>query len=165
MCVLNREPKSIVQLALLFILVCFSMGCDDSLVYIKGTVTLDGELLEGASVTFFRADIRGRPAAGVTDESGSFDLTSYQKGDGLPPGDYKVTITKVVDGEDFRTSSSLVEEKHRSAYKKAKPFNPQYPRLKRVLPEVYGSLKDTPLACTVPSTEELRFDLESSPAG
>ena len=85
--------------------------------------------------------------------------------DGLPPGEYRVTISKAVDGEDFKTSSSTLEEKHRQAYKKARPYNPEAPKLRRVLPALYGKYRNTPFSCTVPLTSELKFELESSPSG
>jgi len=157
-------PNPMLRLALLSLAIIWAVGCDNGLIMIKGTVTLDGEPLQGATVTFMRSDGKGRPAAGLTSEAGTFELTSFQINDGLPPGEYRVTITKVIDGKDFKTSSSSIEEKHRVAYAKAKSFSPEFPALKKVLPPVYENPQKTPFSCTVPLTSELRFDVESSPS-
>lgn len=139
------------------------VGCGDKgLVRLTGTVTLDGEPLEAATVTFMRTDGKGRPASGLTSADGAFELTSFRSGDGLPPGEYRVTISKVVDGADFRTSSNSIEEKHRAAYSKAKSFNPEFPALKKVLPPTYENPQSTPFSCSVPPTGELQFDVEST---
>ena len=139
-------------------------GCNDSgLVQIEGLVTLDGEPLQSATVTFMRSDGKGRPAAGVTNEEGFFELSSFRQNDGLPPGEYGVTISKAVDGKDFKTASKIIEEKHRAAYKKAKSYNPEFPANKFVIPKVYRDPKKTPFSCTVPLTDELRFELKSEP--
>ena len=152
------------RIARLLVPICMTLGCGSDMVQVTGMVSLDGEPLEGATVTFFRADGKGRPAAGITDPQGSFNMTSYQANDGLPPGDYKVTITKVVNGTDFKTSSASLEKKHRTAYAKAKPVSPEVPDMKKVLPLLYENPRETPFTCRVPPDEELRFELESSPA-
>lgn len=140
-----------------------TVGCDNGLVPIRGVVTLDGEPLQHATVTFMRTDQKGRPASGLTGDDGSFDLTTYQASDGLPPGDYRVLISKVVDGKDFKTASSTLEEKHRAAYKRAKSFNPEFPQFRKILPALYEHPTKTPFSCTVPLSSELRCELESDP--
>jgi hypothetical protein len=57
-----------------------------------------GEAAVGATVLFTRVD--GDPndkeivnAYGVVDEWGEYKLTTYEKGDGVPEGEYVVTIT------------------------------------------------------------------------
>lgn len=157
--------RQLVDFAQVFVLLSLTTGCDDGMIRVTGTITMDGEPLEAATVTFMRADGKGRPAAGLTDEIGVFELTSFRVNDGLPAGDYLVTITKIVDGKDFRTSSSSIEAKHRDAYKKAKSFSPQYPELKKVLPAIYGNPRATPFSCTIPPTGELAFEIDSSGAG
>lgn len=64
------------------------------LVPVKGTVTLDGEPVEGATV-YFSCPAAPRSASGVTDSNGNFTLTSYDSGDGAVPGEHVVTIIKV----------------------------------------------------------------------
>jgi len=63
-----------------------------SLAKVSGTITLDGTPLPGATIRLIpRAG--GRAAVGVTDDSGKYVLTTFQKGDGAAPGTYAVTIS------------------------------------------------------------------------
>ena len=55
---------------------------------VKGKVTVAGAPMAGITVGFTPAS--GRPASGVTDASGNFELSTYSKGDGAAPGKYKV---------------------------------------------------------------------------
>ncbi len=76
-------------------LVATLAGCSGSnMLPVEGTVTLDGEPLEGAAISFVPAE-GGRPCTGQTDADGHFTLASYVAGDGVPPGEYKVTIVKL----------------------------------------------------------------------
>ncbi|MCG6156417.1 carboxypeptidase-like regulatory domain-containing protein [Rubinisphaera margarita] len=58
---------------------------------VSGTVTLDGQPLEGATVTFIPAE--GRSSTGVTDASGNYTLKYSADRDGAVPGQHQVTIT------------------------------------------------------------------------
>ena len=63
---------------------------------VNGSVSVDGKAAAGA-VTFF-CPVGGPPELqklrpmGVTDTDGKFQLTSFEKGDGAPAGQYKVII-------------------------------------------------------------------------
>lgn len=70
----------------------------------KGTVTYKGTPVTGATVTFV-ADGEAPSAFGKTDESGSFELTSFNVGKGAVPGQYRVTITKYTDSEPADVAS------------------------------------------------------------
>ncbi|HCS54557.1 hypothetical protein [Rubinisphaera sp.] len=89
-----------------------SIGCVQSktepayfadLVIVYGKVTLDGNPVSGATITFIPADMSqsGGIGTGVTVISGDYDLTTPQPGSlesqpkGIVPGNYKVTITKL----------------------------------------------------------------------
>jgi len=61
---------------------------------VEGTVTIDAEPLEGASVMLF-PEAGGRPANAVTDAAGKFVLATYGGKDGAKPGRYKVVVTKM----------------------------------------------------------------------
>jgi hypothetical protein len=69
-------------------------GCGgDGKVRVNGTVTLDGQPLEGAIVTFLPVEKgQGQIAHGTTDKDGAFDLTTSRPNDGAFPGEYKVTV-------------------------------------------------------------------------
>ncbi|MDX1969272.1 MAG: hypothetical protein SFV23_18995 [Planctomycetaceae bacterium] len=78
------------------------LGCGGDgrprLIPVSGTVTLDGNPLEGAIVGFQPiADAKEkfqRPPGGITDAAGKFVLGTYDKTDGAPVGKYKVVIQK-----------------------------------------------------------------------
>ena len=70
------------------------LGCDRGprLVPVTGTVLIDGEPVENASVMFTPQE-GGRPASGFTDASGNFSLSTYQPGDGATAGTNLVSVT------------------------------------------------------------------------
>ena len=150
---------------MLVVALLVSNGCDDGLVEIRGVVTLDGEPLQAATVTFADPRGKGRPAGGFTDENGQFLLTSFRPQDGVPPGDYRVTVTKVADGEDFQTNSASIRNKLREAYAASRPTSPYYPNVKNVLPWIYGDPQQTPFRCVVPPTAPVTFGLDSTRSG
>jgi len=66
-------------------------GCGQSpTVKVTGTVTIKGEPAENVQVTFLPAD--GRPASGVTDAQGKFELSTFTQNDGAIPGEQTVTL-------------------------------------------------------------------------
>ena len=79
------------------------VGCGDSLpplTPVTGTVTMDGEALDGANVTLMPAEnTSGRAANGVSDASGNFTLsTTFNEELGTAPGMiggiYSVMVSK-----------------------------------------------------------------------
>jgi hypothetical protein len=61
---------------------------------VTGTVKLDGKPVAGAAV-LFSPKAGGRPASGVTDETGSFALTTLEPRDGALLGEHTVVVTLV----------------------------------------------------------------------
>lgn len=72
------------------------VGCGDSgtlpTVKVSGTVTYNGQPVEGASVAFVPE--KGPPASGETDASGKFTLSTFETGDGAVPGKHTVLISE-----------------------------------------------------------------------
>lgn len=62
----------------------------------KGRVTLAGQPLAKATVSF-QPDGKGNGASGITDDAGTFTLSTFAAKDGAVPGKYKVAVTKVDD--------------------------------------------------------------------
>jgi hypothetical protein len=79
-----------------------SSGCGGSdrpaLVEATGTVTLDGQPLEGAQVVLKPLKVDDpkfkRPARSMTDAQGKFTPNAYGDAKGLPPGKYGVGVSK-----------------------------------------------------------------------
>jgi hypothetical protein len=94
--------RALTQLVSVLGLVSLLLGCGGSgrpsLVKVTGTVTLDGNPLEGAMVAMkLVTDEKSkyqRPSSATTDAQGKFTPQTYGKDDGLPVGKYKVGIQK-----------------------------------------------------------------------
>ncbi|MEW4530989.1 MAG: carboxypeptidase-like regulatory domain-containing protein [Maioricimonas sp. JB045] len=62
---------------------------------VSGVVTYNGEPVEGALVTFTPSELTGSGANGRTDADGRFEMGTYEASDGVRPGSYQVSISKV----------------------------------------------------------------------
>jgi 5-hydroxyisourate hydrolase-like protein (transthyretin family) len=99
-------------------------------------VTFEGKPAAAATVRFYRveADAPNRPryvADGLTDEDGTFRLSTYKAFDGIPVGDYKVTV---VQTGRYATNQTREENK---------------------LPAKYAEERTTPLRITVKAGENV----------
>lgn len=106
--------------SLLFGLLLVLGGCKDSdtgdLVPVTGTVTLDNKELANAVVRFDpTGETKGQGGIGVTDASGKFVLKQRNGKEGVPPGTYKVIISKLVmpDGSDAPPDATTADSKAR----------------------------------------------------
>jgi len=67
-----------------------------SLEPVGGKVTLDGNPVDGISVTFFPGEgNKGNPSTGSTDASGKYTLQHRSGKEGVPAGDYVVLFSKL----------------------------------------------------------------------
>jgi hypothetical protein len=152
-------------------------GCGSSLVKTEGVVTLDGQPVEGATVTFMTEDGK-QTSVGATDASGKFQLFTADK-PGALPGSYKVTVVKTpkVAGAESMSPGNpeyLKQMKEESkdtmaASKKSAAFA-KMPGLaagggaasiKSELPKIYGTPASTPLTAKVPSDGPITLELKS----
>lgn len=64
---------------------------------VTGVVTVDGQPVEGVSVKLVNSKGETGPdvvfPAAFTDTTGKFAISTYEQGDGAPPGDYAVIFT------------------------------------------------------------------------
>jgi hypothetical protein len=130
-------------------------SCSDGKVKVKGVVTLDGNPVEGAMVTFIPENGGGRNAFGTTQQGGSFRLTTLKENDGVLPGNYKVTVTY----EEPVTTAAAANM--RDAWKAFKTAEKQKKPPKYVIPVKYSDPKKTVLKQKVPPDGEVKFDLQS----
>ena len=86
-----------------------AVGCDNrpnanyadaGLAAVSGTVTLDGQPLEGAVVRFYDGVGRGRYAYGQTDASGNYSLQFNSEAAGALPGEKTVVISTAATGPE-----------------------------------------------------------------
>jgi hypothetical protein len=77
------------------LVLCGGCGAEGPvLVPVEGTVTLDGQPVKGASVTFM-PQFAGQPAMGRTDAAGAFTLRTHPHGPGAMPGTHHVSVRKM----------------------------------------------------------------------
>lgn len=95
----------VLGIAIMLIVGC---GGDDRVSAVTGTVTLDGEPIADATLTFMPKE-GGRPGFGITDANGAFTLTTFAEGDGAAHGVHVVTIT-AVEEKVSEKAEELAEE-------------------------------------------------------
>lgn len=115
-----------------------------------GLITLDGTPLPFATVMFApRGATKGIECVGVTDETGKYTLTQTRGGEGVPPGEYTVVVSRYVRGDG---TPIRLDPKEPPANQGAVES----------LPPQYSSSIDSVLVATVPETGgEFKFDLKS----
>lgn len=97
-----------------------SSGPETARVY--GVVTLDGQPLEDATVMFVPSN--GRPATGITDSTGKYELMYTNSRRGATLGEHAVRVSTCRDVEDAEGHTRTFPEKvpakynHRSDLKK-----------------------------------------------
>lgn len=118
---------------------------------VTGTVTYQGQPVEGATVVF-RSDVGMTAAAGRTDATGHFQLASQTVGDGAMPGSYHVGVSKV----DVVAGTITAEEAAKKFSKGPQPDAPP----SDLLPEKY-KLDHSELTAdvTVGGPNSFTFDL------
>lgn len=137
-----------------------SVGCGPSKPSthtVTGTVTFQGDPVEGASVSFSPTEPDIRAAAGRTDSQGKYLLTTFEKDDGAMPGAYKVRVFKFDrEPEPVVITDASDEADYPDDYDPAADDGTPPPQ--HVLPEKYNSHSLTPLSFTVEAGENT-FDI------
>jgi hypothetical protein len=159
-------------------------GCGQSLHSVKGVVTLDGNPVEGATVSFVSED-RKTVCDGHTDASGNFELFTGGK-PGAPSGSFKVVVTKtkpVPGGEQMtpggtdyvkQMQKEQAEGKGKGGGLLSGPGMMKGPGMakgfsgstgpKTELPSVYASADSTPITITLPPDKSpVTVELKSKP--
>ena len=139
-------------------------GCGGHLVKVQGTVTLDGQPLEGATVMFIPVDGVGKPGVGATDQDGVFELSSSNKPqDGVAPGDYKVVITIGEPRLELGLRSGFTKGELEGAYFKAKAERDKAGGVQvPAIPAAYKQASTTPLQQHVPPDGPVVINLPSA---
>ena len=101
-----RNWKFLVALvALVAIVGCTEPSTRPATLEVTGTVTYNGQPVDGARVTFSPTG-DGDAASGTTDASGNFTLTSFEDGDGAVAGSYEVAVSKTEGGAAADTGAA-----------------------------------------------------------
>jgi hypothetical protein len=88
--VLNRVRSQLAVAVLTFL--AFT-GCDGGMGQVTGKVTANGQPVVGANVTF-EDPVNHVRANGVTDNSGTYSLSTNAQGDGAPVGAYRIAVVQ-----------------------------------------------------------------------
>lgn len=118
---------------------------------VSGTVTHNGQPVDGAAIILVATSPNGRGATGTTDAQGKITLTTFDPGDGAIPGSYKVRISKTV------LEGAPTEEE--SAAYVARGEQPPSGTLKDYLPAKYKDENTSGLTADIAEGAELKFDL------
>jgi len=95
-----RKRKTFLTITVCLLVLPLLTGCApkglSGLAPAAGIVTLNGDPVEGATISFAPAsdspDVRS--ASAMTDKNGKFVVTTLNYGDGMYPGEYHVFVTK-----------------------------------------------------------------------
>ena len=95
---LRRWLALVVSVVLVLVIGCAKKD-SRALATVTGSITHNGVPVDGATVTFHSTVSGGNekfgPYSASTDSSGKYLLATFGKDPGIPPGLYKVTITKL----------------------------------------------------------------------
>jgi hypothetical protein len=150
-----KRATRFIALALL-VSVPFLSGCGAKPVKVTGTVTLNGQPVEGATVQFVPVNDGGRPAVGTTGADGGFSLTTIENHDGAMPGEYKVVITYNPPVETAPAQNTEQGMKQATqAQSQAKRGKPKY-----VIPAAYTDPAKTPVRQSVPTDGPVKIDIK-----
>lgn len=151
------SPRVLCGLSLFLVVGC---GGDSSLAPVEGVVTLDGKPVAGASVTFTPVE-GGRPAVGETGPDGTFQLTTFESGDGATIGPHQVAVVAVETQAGSGGQSADEDMASLSGYgPKTRPETKKW-----LVPKSYADPRTSGLEYKVEagSTNEADFALSSKP--
>ena len=125
---------------------CF--GGNSDLGYVTGTITIDGEPINYASVTFMPT--QGRASIGLTDSNGVYNLVYVIGQDGALIGQHKVFVTtEVIKEPDYGQGRGIQDPVRQTGRRE-------------LLPKKYCERNFTELTATVKSgSNKIDFELTS----
>jgi hypothetical protein len=148
---MQRRVHIVAAVAVLLVAGCSQKPASNrpQTVPVKGTITLKGQPLAKATVSF-QPDGKGSGASGITDDSGGFVLSTFAAKDGAVPGKYKVAVTKMDDtpsGKDMNDAGYA-------------PPTASSPPPKSLVPEQYADPAKSGLTAEVATGAANAFDFD-----
>ena len=126
-----------------------ALGCGskgDEGIPVAGNIAVDGTPVGNAAVVYIpQGSTAGNGGVGMTDPTGRYTLTTPQGKNGLPPGQYKVTVSLRLnpDGSAPDPNVPPIESKARET-----------------LPAIYADAQKTQLAATIAAGDKKSFDFD-----
>lgn len=102
----HRWVMVLSSLCILSLVGCSPGKASYDMVSVEGSVTLDGQAVEGANVVFHSES--GPSAFGTTDSSGHFSLATHDYGEGAAPGSYLVQINSTPETKNAAGKSDSI---------------------------------------------------------
>lgn len=146
------------------------VGCGESLstVPVTGKVTLDGDPIPAATITFKPVEGgTGMPAVGTTDDNGVYklrDMRSDKAGSGAVPGEYKVGVlwykpSSTASADATGETAGVEEQAEDSRDARQGTTGPE-----ALLPVPYQNANTSGLSATVEAGDknEFNFELDSN---
>lgn len=148
-----------IVLAVCAVMLACQSGCGPKLHKARGIVKVDGKPIDQGTVGFYPV-VPGRPSMAEIQPDGTFELSYLKPGDGLPPGEYKVTIVSDVWKEN--TAAKAREDALEKKMGVQDEMSMVAGELIHIVPIEYNTLDRTPLKQTVSdSSTEFEFDIPS----
>ena len=131
---------------------------------VSGSVSYNGQPVVGATVTFL-CDDAPRPARGVTDKDGKFQLSTFEINEGAVIGEHKITVVKDDPAKSAAApvgpAAGADPSQLTQQYTKAMA-DPSFGKPASLLPVKYATLQDTTLHETVTAEGPNQFVLTLS---
>ncbi|MBQ9873541.1 MAG: carboxypeptidase regulatory-like domain-containing protein [Thermoguttaceae bacterium] len=128
----------------------------------SGVITLDGQPVEGASITLW-PEGNGRSAGAVSDAKGVFTFQTLNANDGVADGTYKVTVTKMsVENAYSDEEAKKFSEAGGKSHKQVFGDRPE-PKSVNALPQKYAKPDTSGLTLTISgASKDLKLELTSN---
>ena len=147
-CELERRLRQCVLLFMAAVVGCGPTSQYPPLGRVGGVVTLDGQPVEGASVSFFPE--QGRSSTSTTDAQGRYDLIYVGSVWGATIGSHRVAIQKVVQDPKY------------VPYPLEQSINDPGPKIVNLLPARFAGTKSELSAVVSKGKNTIDFHLESA---
>jgi len=165
------QHNSFFAMALSALLVLGLVGCSDPdsrYSRVEGTVTYNGQLVDGATIRFQSVDPEGESASGTTDAGGKFTLTSTgakDGGRGALPGEYTVLVIKYEqappDPDQEAHDRGEIDYNELQARQSRRPPGASSGAVsKSLVPAKYGTPRTSDLTATVKPGKNEPFSFE-----
>jgi len=159
-----RLTQSVAFLSLAALIGCSGKN-EGAYATVSGVVTLNNNPVDGAQVVFHpTVEVDGKKQtsyAAMTDSSGKYIIAAIGKDPGIPPGLYKVTVTKY-EGKGANLPKEAIDPGQLDAMASDTGVTGKGAGPNNLLPKEYATVGSTKLTSTLQAgkNENVNFDLK-----